>query len=180
MGRTPKLPPTPEFFRSLLHAPDDVLLQQCDLDTYRASGPGGQKRNKTSSAVRLRLRNSGLACVAVESRSQHENKAKALRRLRERIAVEFRLPMPAEFRWPEAVQIHAGRLTLNPRNPALPLVVALVLDAWATYGGEPAMVGERLGVSGSSVIRFLAAHSGAWAVAARIRTERGMAPLRAT
>jgi protein subunit release factor B len=58
---------------------DDQLLAQCEVDTYRASGPGGQKRNKTSSAVRLRHPPSGLLVIAEESRSQHENKAKALR-----------------------------------------------------------------------------------------------------
>src|SRR4051794_41766574 len=59
---------------------DAQLLAQCAVDTYRASGPGGQKRNKTSSAVRLRHLPSGLAVIAEESRSQHENRARALRR----------------------------------------------------------------------------------------------------
>ena len=58
---------------------EDQLLAQCEVDTYRASGPGGQKRNKTSSAVRLRHLPSGLLVIAEESRSQHENKAKALK-----------------------------------------------------------------------------------------------------
>ena len=56
---------------------DDQLLAQCQVDTYRASGPGGQKRNKTSSAVRLRHPPSGLLVIAEESRSQHENRARA-------------------------------------------------------------------------------------------------------
>ena len=61
---------------------DAELIAQCDVDTYRASGPGGQKRNKTSSAVRLRHEPTGLIAIAEESRSQHENKAKAVKRLR--------------------------------------------------------------------------------------------------
>src|SRR5207237_4822776 len=75
---------------------DPQLLAQCAVDTYRASGPGGQKRNKTSSAVRLRHAPSGLAVIAEESRSQHENRHRALRRLRQalflRIRIEFDVP----------------------------------------------------------------------------------------
>src|SRR5216683_38059 len=69
---------------------DAQLLDQCSVDTYRASGPGGQKRNKTSSAVRLRHGPSGLLVIAEESRSQHENKAKALRRLRQALFLRLR------------------------------------------------------------------------------------------
>src|SRR5256885_3523091 len=69
---------------------DAQLLAQCEVDTYRASGPGGQKRNKTSSAVRLRHPPSGLLVIAGESRSQHENKARALRRLRKALYLKIR------------------------------------------------------------------------------------------
>src|SRR6188474_395655 len=82
---------------------DDVLLAQCEVDTYRASGPGGQKRNKTSSAVRLRHLPSGLIVIAEESRSQHENKAKALKRIRKALYLELREDIPVEMRTPEAI-----------------------------------------------------------------------------
>src|SRR5947208_17005750 len=75
---------------------DDQLLAQCEVDTYRASGPGGQKRNKTSSAVRLRHPPSGLVVIAEESRSQHENRARALRRLRQALFLKLREDLPAE------------------------------------------------------------------------------------
>lgn len=76
--------------RDSLLLDDAALLLECEFDTYRARGPGGQKRNKTDSAVRLRHRPSGLMAIAVETRSQHQNKAHALRRLRHALAVQVR------------------------------------------------------------------------------------------
>jgi protein subunit release factor B len=73
-------------------ASDDALVAQCEVDRYRASGPGGQHRNKTESAVRVRHRASGLSAIAEESRAQGENKARAIRRLREHLAIELRAP----------------------------------------------------------------------------------------
>src|SRR5205814_10223085 len=75
---------------------DSQLLAQCEVDTYRASGPGGQKRNKTSSAVRLRHLPSGLLVIAEESRSQHDNRAKALQRLRQELYLELRETLSTE------------------------------------------------------------------------------------
>ena len=86
---------------------DQQLLAQCAVDTYRASGPGGQKRNKTSSAVRLRHEPSGLIVIAEESRSQHENRARALRRLRQALYLKIRDDIPVDMLTPEALATHA-------------------------------------------------------------------------
>src|SRR3954449_1323920 len=75
---------------------DERLLAQCLVDTYRASGPGGQKRNKTSSAVRIRHQPSGLIVIAEESRSQHDNRAKAFKRLRQALYLQLREPLGTE------------------------------------------------------------------------------------
>src|SRR5437899_5531451 len=85
---------------------DAQLLAQCEVDTYRASGPGGQKRNKTSSAVRVRHPASGLIVIAEESRSQHENRARGLRRLRQALYLKIRDELTAEQLTPERLALH--------------------------------------------------------------------------
>src|SRR2546428_9175027 len=79
-----------------LLASDDALIGQCEVDRYRASGPGGQHRNKTESAVRLRHKLTGVAAIGEDSRSQAENKVHAVRRLRAAIALEVREPVMVE------------------------------------------------------------------------------------
>ncbi len=64
----------------------EKLLDQCDVTTFRASGPGGQHRNRRESAVRLKHRSTGIVVVATERRSQHQNRAVALKRLAIRLA----------------------------------------------------------------------------------------------
>src|SRR5262245_4160909 len=66
----------------------EKLLADCEVETYRASGPGGQHRNKTESAVRMTHRPSGIVRVATEHRSQLRNRQLALERIWK--ALEFR------------------------------------------------------------------------------------------
>lgn len=54
--------------------------------TFKASGPGGQHRNKTASAVRLTHLPTGLSVTATEDRSQHVNREVAWSRLTARLA----------------------------------------------------------------------------------------------
>ena len=64
---------------------DEDLLRECDVETFRSSGPGGQHVNKTESAVRLKHKPTGLVVTSQQERSQHRNKQLALQKLRKKI-----------------------------------------------------------------------------------------------
>lgn len=166
---------------------DAQLLEQCSVDTYRASGPGGQKRNKTSSAVRLRHGPSGLLTIAEESRSQYQNKAKALQRLRQALYLKLRDELPAETLTTEKVaslEDYAtalssnGRLDLGRKDPRFWPAVGVVLDVLQAREGRVSETAELLGVSTGNLIDFLATDDKVWEQANLLRIRFGHKPLR--
>ena len=88
-----------------LPAADEDLLRECEVDTYRSSGPGGQHVNKTESAVRLRHIPSGVVVTSQQERSQHQNKSLCLRKLREKIEkLNYRPPKRVPTRMPRSAK----------------------------------------------------------------------------
>jgi hypothetical protein len=161
---------------------DRQLLDQCEVHTYRASGPGGQKRNKTDSAVRLHHGPTGLIVTATESRSQHENKARAVKRLRQAIALQIRQPVErATFRRPAWFQDVLGperRLDPSPKSGAYWHVIRLVMDVLEACAGSVADAANLLGVTTSRLVHFIESEPKMWEQANRIRERHGCKPLR--
>ena len=72
----------------------ELSLKDVEITYFKSSGPGGQKKNKTESAVRLKHTPTGIIVVATESRSQHTNKELAFERLRQKLQKRMEKPKP--------------------------------------------------------------------------------------
>jgi hypothetical protein len=150
------------------------------MDTYRSSGPGGQRKNKISSAVRLRHGPTGLSVTAAERRSQVENRTRALRRLREAIALHQRNGVVAD----EIPAFYAAALKRDPalhvnrKHPDYWLIVQHILDVLLCRGGKVSEAAQALRISTGQLIRFMKDDPKLWEHAARMRRDLGLQPLR--
>src|SRR3954466_9190986 len=84
---------------AVLPEPEDVDVEVADkdlrIDVYRASGAGGQHVNKTESAVRITHLPTGIVVAMQEEKSQHKNRAKAMKILRARMYEQQRASLHA-------------------------------------------------------------------------------------
>ncbi len=162
---------------SWLRLDDAALLNECRQERYRAGGPGGQRRNKVETAMRLHHKPSGLTAQAEESRSPQENRTRALRRLRERIALELRAPfdleapsLPSEFLAQRGAR---GSLSVNRRNRGYPIIASTVLDALESAEGSYAKAARAIGLTTSQILRFLRSDPHVWCVVAQAQRRQG-------
>lgn len=157
---------------------DEALLAQCEWDRYRASGPGGQKKNKTESAVRLRHQPTGLWVTAVESRSQHDNRRRAVKRLREALALEWRQPLTHD-ELPDAVKEFAGAasLSMSERDPRFLPLVAGLLDLLDASQAQLSTVAGQLNVPTAQLVHLFRTTDNAWQALQRLRQKHGQKPL---
>ena len=159
--------PAPRGKYELLALSDEELMKECRFDAMRGTGPGGQKRNKTSSAVQVTLNGTELAAYDDQERSQFINKHRALQKLRLEIALALRLP-PVPWSGPIPA----------PGNERRPLWVAAALDHLHDANFSVADAAKGLGLSTGQLVRELLRTPPLWQRVNRERTARGLSPLK--
>lgn len=152
----------------LLRLDDAALSALCAWEFFKATGPGGQKRNKTSSAARARLAEFGLSAEDCTERSQLCNRRNALAKLRLRLAFEVREEPPPLLEVPFATSV---------RHPLYPLLAARVTDHLEACGWDHRAAALRLGVTPTALLRKIAADPAWWTHFAARRREKGLPAL---
>jgi hypothetical protein len=167
-----------------LLATDDGLIAQSEVDRYRASGPGGQHRNKTESAVRLRHKLSGVTAIGEDSRSQAENKLHAVRRLRQAIALDVREPVALEGYTPSprlAALVAGGTAPLGAKTRLTGdywAAIAELLDLLVAGELEIGSTAQRLGITTGALSKLLLHDDHVARCVNDLRRSRQMRPLR--
>ena len=160
--------------------PSDRLYAECALRFLRRSGPGGQHRNKVSTAVALHHLPTGVKAEASERRSQAENQAMALFRLRVNLALQIRVvrhadKVPSDL-WRS--RCRGGRIEVSPSHDDFPTLLAEALDVLAACGYDVKQAAEQLGCSMSQLVRLLKKEPRATLLVNEQRSGRGLHVLR--
>ena len=142
---------------------DEELLKLCTIDFFKATGPGGQKKNKTESAVRLTIKENGITASASEERQQSVNRIRAIKRLRLQLALELR--EPAE-KW-------SRQMDMNPKNPDYPAFAGCLIDNLVDHSWQVSSAAANLGLSTGQLIKILAKNDTLWQYINRERQKAG-------
>ncbi|WCJ41912.1 Peptide chain release factor 1 [Euphorbia peplus] len=168
---------------------DEQLVRQCDLTTFKSSGPGGQHRNKRESAVRLKHLPTGLVSQASEDRSQHMNRSSAVRRLRTLLALKVRNPVDVSVYSPpqELLQILPPKSTvrgsdcgpqIGPKNPKFVLGMQALLDLIFGVDGSISEAAKLLGLSTGALSRLILSDDALRMAVNDLRSSKGLKPLK--
>lgn len=161
-------------------ASEEKLLEDCHVQRTRASGPGGQHRNKTETAIQMTHRPTGLTALAYERRSQEDNRKVAVFRMRLTLAslhrtVKSQVVHPStlwESRCPK------GKISCNDAHPVFPCLIAEAMNAVDAKSFDVRLAAAALGCSTSQLVRLIAKAPEAFAALNAGRQQAGLRRLK--
>jgi len=180
----------PPEHRPFLHPArwsEEDIQSQCRWTFSRASGPGGQNRNKVETSASIEFLPTKDIAHANERRTQGENRKIALQRLRCKLAIDFRTvalnePLPIELH-ETSIEIwrkycRNGRVQISEDNWDWPALLSILLDMLAGKEWDLQSAAIALGVSSTQAVKLLKKEPLALARLNQERADRGKHPLR--
>ena len=157
------------------------LLKQCHIEFGRTTGPGGQNRNRRDTATTIEHQPTGVIAAASERRSQAQNRARAVFRLRMKLAATIRTQTHHEHHqvselWQSRRQ---GRsISVNPMHNDYPALLAEALDVIVARRHDVAGAAGVLGVSMSQLAKLIRHDKRSFAGINRGREAQGLPRLK--
>lgn len=173
-----------------------LLLNQCQMSQLRRTGPGGQHRNKTSTAILWMHEPTGIRAEASESREQSINRQKAFGRLRLQLAISIRTRhdstmrqhvLSGAMRENQSVELERAirktwserKLKISSKHEDFPSVAAVLLDDLHLAGGQPSLVGPLWNASTTTVVSVVSSNHQCLSEVNRWRRHHDRKPLHA-
>jgi hypothetical protein len=146
---------------------DEELLDKCKLTFSRASGPGGQHRNKVETGVQIEFIPNGSLAQASELRSQSDNRKVAIQRLRCKLCVEYldAIEPALVAAWlAHSSEIWGrycrnGRINVSENNTDWPCILAHLMLMLRECEWDIGQGAERLETTTSQVVKTLKKHA---------------------
>lgn len=167
------------FINDIFAQDDLAFARDCKVTFHKSGGPGGQKRNKASTAVRIVHVPTGIEAHSNDFRTQAENRLRALHRLRFRLAAELRTAVVVRGYEPPgwmAPYKGNGAVHVNVKNPDYARVAAHLLDVLAALDGKVSPAAALVGVSAASFLKLLRQEPTIWDATCRLRKTVGKVP----